>query len=568
MKRIWTMLLAALMLCSSLVIPAMAAGEPSIKVAVSTQEAIQGDELTAELIVSNNPGVAVMNFSISYDKTRLELTGYENGQLTSWTVGIGSGEKAVWVDENGWDGNGSCLKLKFRVLDNAKTGAASITISNLDITDIDENEVTFSVTAGSVTVKPIPVPATGITLNKNTLSLITGNEEILTAERTPTNSTDTIVWSSSDNSVVTVDSNGKVVAVGRGTATITAKANNAVVATCKVTVTCSHANKALTASKESNCAEKGWDAYYTCNACGQLFSENGDEISTVPYRALSTVHTEGTPATCQEKAICSVCHQPYGDLAPHSYTAETQKEEALKAEGTCKAEAIYYYSCAVCGRVENNDSHVFLGSKNADNHDGGTTIINDSLPNHVAGTNGYTGDVKCLGCGEIIANGSIIPAGEHVASGEWLYNEDEHWQLCGIEGCNAVVESTKTAHDWVDANCTVDKHCSVCGISEEGTALGHEYSEDWMYDAQNHWHKCVRCEEKSGSAAHEFEEDECVICRYNKSSVTVRVPEGTPGQPNPTTGAVVNGVVYAAVALAAVGAVCIGVKKRSGKNED
>ena len=89
-----------------------------------------------------------------------------------------------------------------------------------------------------------------------------------------------------------------------------------------------------------------------------------------------------------------------------------------------------------------------------------------------------------------------------------------------------------------------------------------------MYDAQNHWHKCVRCEEKSGSAAHEFEEDECVICRYNKSSVTVRVPEGTPGQPNPTTGAVVNGVVYAAVALAAVGAVCIGVKKRSGKNED
>ena len=170
MKRIWTMLLAALMLCSSRVIPAMAAGEPSIKVAVSTQEAIQGDELTAELIVSNNPGVAVMNFSISYDKTRLELTGYENGQLTSWTVGIGSGEKAVWVDENGWDGNGSCLKLKFRVLDNAKTGAASITISNLDITDIDENEVTFSVTAGSVTVKPIPVPATGITLNKNTLS--------------------------------------------------------------------------------------------------------------------------------------------------------------------------------------------------------------------------------------------------------------------------------------------------------------------------------------------------------------------------------------------------------------
>ncbi len=164
MKRIWTMLLAALMLCSSLVIPAMAAGEPSIKVVISTQEAIQGDELTAELIVSNNPGVAVMNFSISYDKTRLELTGYENGQLTSWTVGIGSGEKAVWVDENGWDGNGSCLKLKFRVLDNAKTGAASITISNLDITDIDENEVTFSVRRAALLSSRSPFPQQALLL--------------------------------------------------------------------------------------------------------------------------------------------------------------------------------------------------------------------------------------------------------------------------------------------------------------------------------------------------------------------------------------------------------------------
>lgn len=81
----------------------------------------------------------------------------------------------------------------------------------------------------------IDVPATGLTLDKNTLNLYTGEEgTTLTATVTPANTTDTLTWTSSNTSVATVV-NGKVTPVGNGTATITAKVGT-YTATCNVTV--------------------------------------------------------------------------------------------------------------------------------------------------------------------------------------------------------------------------------------------------------------------------------------------------------------------------------------------
>ena len=81
----------------------------------------------------------------------------------------------------------------------------------------------------------VSVPATGITLSKTSLSLTNGNTATLTATVTPSNSTDSVVWTSNNTSVATV-SNGVVTAVGNGSATITATAGSKS-ATCSVTVT-------------------------------------------------------------------------------------------------------------------------------------------------------------------------------------------------------------------------------------------------------------------------------------------------------------------------------------------
>ena len=78
---------------------------------------------------------------------------------------------------------------------------------------------------------------TGIKLNKE-LSMKVGTTDTLTPVFTPANATEqTVTWTSSDKTVATVDQNGKVTAVGLGTATITVLTKDGgYTDTCTVTV--------------------------------------------------------------------------------------------------------------------------------------------------------------------------------------------------------------------------------------------------------------------------------------------------------------------------------------------
>lgn len=73
-----------------------------------------------------------------------------------------------------------------------------------------------------------------ITLDKTEVSLYKGETTELTANVTPENAK--VTWSSSDEKVAIVDENGKVIAIGVGTATITAETEDGSKATCIVTV--------------------------------------------------------------------------------------------------------------------------------------------------------------------------------------------------------------------------------------------------------------------------------------------------------------------------------------------
>ena len=89
-------------------------------------------------------------------------------------------------------------------------------------------------TNGTLTITPVSVPATSITLNASSQNLITGESFTLTATVEPAKTTDTVVWSSSNEAVATV-SDGTVTTAKAGTTEITATAGN-VKATCTVTV--------------------------------------------------------------------------------------------------------------------------------------------------------------------------------------------------------------------------------------------------------------------------------------------------------------------------------------------
>lgn len=81
--------------------------------------------------------------------------------------------------------------------------------------------------------------ANSIQLSATSLSLVLGQETQLSATISPSNATyRSVEWSSSDNSVATVDNEGHIVTVGKGTATITATAidGSNVEGSCVVTV--------------------------------------------------------------------------------------------------------------------------------------------------------------------------------------------------------------------------------------------------------------------------------------------------------------------------------------------
>ncbi|MBR1748140.1 MAG: uL15 family ribosomal protein [Clostridia bacterium] len=127
-------------------------------------------------------------------------------------------------------------------------GTATISVTANNGTPNDpSDDVTSDVCVVTVGI----VPVTEITLSQTTLSLEVPGWKQLSATCAPENASyKNLIWKSSDESVATVDARGIVIAVGDGTATISATAQNGTpddesddtTATCTVTVKTSYAD--------------------------------------------------------------------------------------------------------------------------------------------------------------------------------------------------------------------------------------------------------------------------------------------------------------------------------------
>ena len=164
---------------------------------------------------------------ITLDKAEAELTRGEILQLAATVVPedarnqrvkwTSSDEKIATVDANG------------------KVTAVGVGEATITATAADGSGATATC---KVTIKAIL--AKSITLNKEEVSIRRTDTFQLTATVLPETADNRVVtWTSSDEKVATIDTDGKVTAVGVGEATITATATDGseVSATCKVTVT-------------------------------------------------------------------------------------------------------------------------------------------------------------------------------------------------------------------------------------------------------------------------------------------------------------------------------------------
>ena len=135
--------------------------------------------------------------------------------------------------------------------DNATNKSVTWSSDDEAVATVDENgnvsansvgTATITATADGVTaectiiVEEKVIPVESITLNKTEAEIFVGAEEKLTATVLPEDATNKdVTWTSSDTTIATVDSNGKVTAKSVGTAAIKAKAGDKS-ATCTIKV--------------------------------------------------------------------------------------------------------------------------------------------------------------------------------------------------------------------------------------------------------------------------------------------------------------------------------------------
>lgn len=160
---------------------------------------------------------------------------------------------------------------------------------------------------------------TGIVLNKTSVTISKGKTTTLSVKTwKPSDTTDSkkITWTSSNKKVATVDSNGKVKGIAKGTATITAKTGNGKKDTVKITV------KAASSSKKSSSNKKGG-------------SPSGGNATGVTKTTTTQKKTTNTKSTCN-KSILRADEKTCLDKSNHKWSGKCVNGK-ISSTCTCKS---------------------------------------------------------------------------------------------------------------------------------------------------------------------------------------------------------------------------------------
>ncbi len=330
-KRLVALVLCIVMMFSLVSVQAFAdtGSDGSVSVTTTAKKVEVGKTFDVTIKVTPN-GVAAgaVNFTVALS-AGLEYVSHQILVSTSdymmSNYDVATGVFGCAVTTNGKSVAFNVLKLTLKAKD-TNVGENSISLTNVTISNVaGDANLNYATTVAPVTVTTsVPVVAvTSITLSPKTLNLEVGQTGTLTATVKPGNATNkTVTWTTSDAKVATVDNNGVVTAVGKGTATITAAADGKT-ATCTVTVKePAHVHDAdvTVDAKASTCKEQGWEAYYKCSKCGAVVDKDGKaaEIKYLPLAAHKLTETKAVPATCTEDGTeaywtCSVCKKMFAD---------------------------------------------------------------------------------------------------------------------------------------------------------------------------------------------------------------------------------------------------------------
>lgn len=256
----------------------------------TTLEAGSEDAVNYSVVLPENSGIFSFEFEVTYDAAKLKLTNTKKLTGTHVNANVAGIVKFTTAYAEAITDELSFLTLTFQA--NADVEGDAVISTKITVCGGD-NDVDLPFTNPEdkvVTItKPI-IPVTGITISGADSITGIGNTTQLTVEAQPTNATQpkadmsNVTWSTSDNKVATVE-NGRVAAVGEGTATITATYEGQT-ATKEITV-----KKATLTGKVNVPAKAVYGQMIEASYSGNAVSEPGDIIRITWYRGENVIKT-------------------------------------------------------------------------------------------------------------------------------------------------------------------------------------------------------------------------------------------------------------------------------------
>ena len=258
---------------------------------------------TSEPIDLTNDSVEVTG----YDKTELGeqiLTVKYEGQETTMKVTVKSTLESISLDKTTnsiYKGENFTLKVTYNPTDTTDNKEITWTSSNTSVATVDSTGKVIGVGRGTATITATVTNTKGteneikatctvtvkqhiesITLDRTEGTLIKGRTATLTATLNPTENDDDkkVTWSSSNENIATVDTQGRVTAIERGEATIKVTTSNEKIATCKVTVRNEITGIEVTTNPSKTTYEKGEDLNLADGKITAIY-ENGEKSTPI-----------------------------------------------------------------------------------------------------------------------------------------------------------------------------------------------------------------------------------------------------------------------------------------------
>ncbi len=264
----------------------------------------------------------------------------------------------------------------------------------------------------------------------------------------------------------------------------------------------------------------------TCTVCGYTATEAIEKLAHTHKFAESLTKDETHhwyAATCEHTTEVS-------GKAEHTFCNWTTTKEATE-----EAEGNKERTCTVCGykatkaieKLEHTHKFATDWTKDETNHWHASTCGHEVTEGKTAHTFGEwtitkepteeaegSREKSCTVCEYTVPEVIAKLEHTHKFASEWISDETNHWHAAT---CEHEVTEGKTAHtfgDWTttkEATCTEEgnktRTCEVCKkeVTEKIDAKGHNYSETWTSDAENHWHASTCGHEVTeGKTAHTF----------------------------------------------------------------